>query len=268
MTNVWLDSYGGSELVTVEVAEELQSQGHEVVIYSPRVSGMYPTVTVTDKKPDPAGFDLLWIHHNLLIHDLGFRKRDSQRIIFNHMSSYVPTEWPRLASYENAIADVILANSEETRLVLEGKGLRGVRLFQNPAPRAFEGVGYSRFAKPLLISNHPPVELSGVRGTRVGADRPMRVTPDMMAEASCVVCNGKSVVYALRAGVPVYLYDHFGGCGWLTDANMELAEKHNFSGRPWGRKTVDDIMAEMSAIPAPMPCADRFRLEKVLEGIV
>jgi glycosyltransferase involved in cell wall biosynthesis len=268
LTNKWMRNLGGSELVTLELAEEFQRQGHEVLIYTEQAGGVLDiTVPYTTKRPDTDGFDLLWIHHNMLIHDLGFRKRLSQRIVFNHMSSYVRLEFPKLPSYENVLADWILCNSQETREAMEWAGLREVELFQNPAPLSWEGVGYSRFSKPLLISNHPPVELSGVRGTRVGADRPMRVTPDMMAEASCVVCNGKSVQMALRAGVPVYIYDHFYGDGWLTEENFEINEKNNFSGRPYKRKTAEQIQEELNYIPPPLHCPDRFKLEYVLKEL-
>jgi glycosyltransferase involved in cell wall biosynthesis len=270
LTNRELVNIGGSELVTVELAEEFTRQGHEVVVYSPRVGGVLDTshLNVSVDRPRTDDFDLLWIHHNLLIHDLGFRKRAGQRIIFNHMSSYVPDEWPRLAGYEMAIADVVLCNSEETRVVLEGRGLSGVKLFQNPAPIGFEGAG-GRGGGRLLVSNHPPAEILSIPGCRFGGPNggrtQHRIGPYQMADAHTVVCNGKTVAYALRAGVPVYLYDHFGGPGWLTSENFERAEYFNFSGRGFGRKTYEEIFTELRTVPEPMSCPDRFKLEKCLE---
>ena len=264
LTNRELVNLGGSELVTVELAEELVRRGWDVTVYSPRVGGGALDTShldVTTERPSPADFDLLWIHHNLLIHDLGFRKHAHQRIVFNHMSSYVPLEWPKLPAYEQSIADVILANSEETRRVLP---LTGVRLLRNPAPKCFDSPHLGGEGV-LLVSNHPPSELTSIVGRRYGQ---VRVTPDMIRQYDCIICNGKTVQYALRSGVPVYLYDHFGGPGWLTPENFDKAEEHNFSGRPWPRKTADEIRAELSVVPAPMPCPDRFKLEYALEGIL
>jgi len=64
--------------------------------------------------------------------------------------------------------------------------------------------------------------------------------------------------------VPVYLYDHFGGCGWLTEDNFALAEWHNFSGRGFGKKSTASISRELANVPEAMPCPDRFKLEEVL----
>lgn len=266
-TNNHMKNFGGSELVTLELAEEFQRRGWEVLIYTHELGGpLEITVPVTTKRPNPAEFDLLWIHHNMLIHDLGFRKCPSQRIVFNHMSSYVEMEWPRLPSYEMAIADTMLANSEETRGVL---GLQGVKLFQSPAPIAWEAVGAGD-GPTLIVSNHAPAELLEAvpESARVGTGNPVRMSPRIISKHRAVVCNGKTVQYALRAGVPVYLYDQFGGCGWLTADNFKRAEWFNFSGRGFGRKSVDEIRAELATIPEPLLCPDRFKLDYCYEEIL
>lgn len=47
-------------------------------------------------------------------------------------------------------------------------------------------------------------------------------------------------------GIPVYCYDRFGGCGWITSTNIEEASKFNFSGRCTNRKlTVNEIVEEI-----------------------
>lgn len=276
LTNAWMKNFGGSELVTLELGEEFQRQGHEVLIYSPNIGGLGDSVPMTDKKPSASSFDLVWIHHNQLIHDLGFKKRTSQRIVFNHMSSYVSTEFPKIAGYENAIADLKLANSYETALRLEALGLTDVKLFQNPAPINFEVSGMGEGG--LIVSNHVMSQFDELGLKRIGLHNPKRVTPEMLSNYKFVVCNGKTVQYALRAGLCVYLYDHFGGCGWLTKDTFGTAELYNFSGRGFGqmtqfsiggdlyeapmmKKTTEQIMTELETIPEPMPCPDRFKLE-------
>lgn len=258
-----LHEYGGSELVTIELAEYLASKGVDVTVYTNSVGGVWEGhPLVTSDKPDVSAFDLLWIQHDMLIHSLTFRKREGQRIIFNHMSSYVDLEWPRLPDYEMELADVILANSPETREKLHSLGLSGVELYQNPAP-AFTSHRMATNTQPLMVSNHPPEELLGIPGVKVGIDRPIRMSPDALAKCPYVICNGKTVQYALRAGVPVYLYDHFGGPGWLTEENFEVAEWHNFSGRGFTKKSTDEIRKELTTIGPVLPCPDRFKLEEV-----
>jgi hypothetical protein len=270
LTNRALFNVGGSELVTVELAEEYTRQGHDVTVYTHMVGGPLDVshLNVVTQCPATDDFDLLWIHHNMLIHGLGFRKRPGQRIVFNHMSSYIADEWPRLASYEMALADRILANSEETRRVLLDKGLRGVELFQNPAPLCWGQSCVMPHLGGLSVSNHPPEEIKALGLASIGGPNggtgQRRLTPTDLRSHHFVVCNGKTVVYALRAGVPVYLYDMFGGPGWLTEENFARAEEFNFSGRGFSRKTTEQIRAELAVIPAPLPCPDRFKLECVL----
>lgn len=277
ITNRRLVELGGSELVSIELAEELQRQGHDVTLYSPEISDKYYDLSglnVTDMKPRASEFELLWIHHNLLIHDLGFKKQAGQKIIFNHMSSYVDLEWPKLPDYELALADMILANSWETAQKLKEFGIHA-GLFQNPAPIGFESCeGYRD--KALFISNHRPDELTryvsglGIESKWIGhGDTPMRITPEVLSEAAFVVCNGKTVQYAMRAGVPVFLYDHFKGCGWidsLTPKEFDIVERHNFSGRGGVETNLINIKDWREAVP--VPCADRFKLEVVLNEIL
>ena len=46
-------------------------------------------------------------------------------------------------------------------------------------------------------------------------------------------------------GVPVYVYDYLGGPGYLTEANFSLAERNNFSGRGFEKKTSDELLKEI-----------------------
>lgn len=263
-----LNEYGGSELVTIELAEYLHSIGHKVTVFTNSIGGVWEGhELVTTEKPDPREYDVLWIQHNMLIHDLGFKKLEGQRIISNHMSSYVDLEWPSLPDYEMQLADKILANSPETCEKLEELGLRDVELYQNPAP-AFTSHRTAVNSEPLMVSNHPPQELLGISGVKVGCDRPTRMSPNALAKCPFVICNGKTVQYALRAGVPVYLYDHFGGPGWLTSENFERAEWFNFSGRGFGFKTSDKIRSELSEVGPVLTCPDRFKLEEVVSCLL
>lgn len=46
-------------------------------------------------------------------------------------------------------------------------------------------------------------------------------------------------------GVPVYVYDHFGGYGYLNAKNIKEATSHNFSGNGAPRKTPEAIASEI-----------------------
>jgi len=50
----------------------------------------------------------------------------------------------------------------------------------------------------------------------------------------------------MAARRPVYVYDRFGGPGWITSENFKNAEKFNFSGRCVGQeKSAEEIASEI-----------------------
>jgi hypothetical protein len=59
------------------------------------------------------------------------------------------------------------------------------------------------------------------------------------------VTIGKTVQYALVAGVPVYCYDTFGGPGWLSPENVEAAAANHFSGAGSAKRDAATIAAEL-----------------------
>lgn len=252
LSNLHLKEFGGSELVTVELAEYYASIGHEVTLYSPLIGApLLPTIkrdniTLTVKEPsldELYGFDIIWSHHGLLLETINCtNKKAHQLIVSNHMSSYVEVEQPK---YGYDQVDIILANSEETRAKMSELHRAKCQLFQNPSPALnYREHGSSR-SKPLglSISNHRPAELVTLMGVnskeidfeligaktqnyiRISAQKIDEIVPDF------VICNGKSVQHCLTANVPVFLYDQFKGCGWLTEENFSNAEWFNFSGR-------------------------------------
>ncbi len=117
-----------------------------------------------------------------------------------------------------------------------------------------------KLERVLCVSNHLPAELQGLRralaGSAVRVDfvgrrsggRVRRVDARLLAAYDLVVTIGKTVQYALAAGIPVYCYDRWGGHGYLAMDSLEHAEATNFSGRCCGRRlTAEAIAAEIRA---------------------
>jgi len=252
LSNIHLKEFGGSELVTVELAEYYASIGHKVTLYSPLIGApLLPTIkrdniTLVVKEPsldELYGFDIIWSHHGLLLDTINVQnKLAHQLIVANHMSSWVDIEQPK---YGFDQVDIILANSEETRANMSELHRAKCQLFQNPTPAPVWSDELCTRKRPLglSISNHRTAELVTFMGMnskdvdfeligmksqnyiRISSQKIYDIEPDF------VICNGKSVQMALAANVPVFLFDNFGGCGWLTEENFADAEWHNFSGR-------------------------------------
>lgn len=302
-----LDTWAGSELVTLELAEELSGRGWRVTLHAPFFCDPFATDAVPktvewvkdcNDLSDVGAFDLIYSQHGALTrywprqsHGALFG-RQRPVVIFGHLSPTSPLERPASVA-EPDLADVILANSPETLKALTDRGgaFAKVKVFPNPAPRTFASARRHREAGHikhlLVVSNHLPAELRdaltalkqvGVRVRHVGLGSDCRrLTPDDLRIADAVVTIGKTVQYAMRAGCPVYCYDHFGGPGWLDENTVHAAEKSNFSGRctPVIR-TAEEHIAALQSVPraaadwssdmaADVP--DRFKLEHWVDQI-
>ena len=136
-------------------------------------------------------------------------------------------------------------------------GLSGPgRVFANPAPRAFaanEIRQANQLERLAIVSNHPPAELldavetlrdEGIVVDVLGETAvPCEITPELLGTYDGIVTIGKTVQYALVMGLPVYVYDHFGGEGWLDSEGFEIEAAANFSGRTSFRRIPSERIA-------------------------
>ena len=269
--------WAGSELVSCELAEALVERGLKVKVLCNALSDLVGAplaergVDVTDRLDEVAlaEFDLVYCQHqviSLLMPDaIDAWLETGERLpvfVYNHLSPFEVFETPG-PFVEQAVADIILCNSEETRaqLALYGPPFDTVRVFANPAPDEFvraKAAPGARLAKLLAVSNHLPEELSqaltllersGVVVTRIGRKHAhRRLTAVDIAAHDAVVSIGKTVQYALAGKTAVFCYDKFAGPGWIGAANLAAAAQTNFSGRPETRpRTPEQLEQELTS---------------------
>ncbi|WP_312408586.1 hypothetical protein [Rhizobium sp.] len=270
MTNQFF-SFAGAELTVLELAEEFASRGWECIIKAAvvgmplsyrafsakiEVSALLEDIVVDD-------FDFVWCQHGTIANvDFQSLSGKSHRpfLVSAHLSPYLALE-KILHPYTGELADLIVANSKETAKALPSWLNSEIIVSGNPAPRYFFRQREYRkdIERILCVSNHLPGELAhvllhfernlNINVTHIGVgSEGRRVKPEDIIAADVVITIGKSVQYALASRTPVYLYDHFGGDGWLTPENISDQAAFNFSGRPDNRKlTSDDILKELSA---------------------
>ncbi|GAA1055578.1 hypothetical protein GCM10017608_22320 [Agromyces luteolus] len=261
----------GSELVTLELAEEFLLRGWHVDVYTnlflPPMADRFAALAqtgdlrVADDPYDDFGidYDLVWVQHSLLPPSVIRRlaERDARAaVVWHHMSAMVEIELPVLADIEDAFTDIESYVSQRTMELHREFGITTPgMLFPNPVPRRFTeyAVEPPRAAAPddgphriAVISNHPPQEVleaaallegAGVLVDVIGETTEVRdVTPELIASYDGVITIGKTVQYALSVGVPAYVYDHFGGDGWLDADSFEREALTNFSGRATRRR--------------------------------
>ncbi|APE43916.1 hypothetical protein BOO69_11225 [Sulfitobacter alexandrii] len=279
----------------------------DVRLYSPflnpnfayRALGEWMPIIATPDKIDLAEFDLVLVFHQAVSRFLCFQSPEAlfgeNRPIFAyfHLSPFEPFEAPGLVA-QRLLGDITFANSLETKNDLARLGAKDVRLFENPAPAEF-----SLSSKPkksltriLSVSSHLPPELSnafellydrGIEVYRIGRQADFRrVRPYDLEDHDAVVTIGKTVQYGLRAGRPVFCYDHFQGPGWLgleqeTSSFAESANA-NFSGRDYPIKRSPEQLADAieagyararkQALSFSSALPDCYKLEKQVDLLI
>lgn len=275
-----LRGMGGSEMISLEMAEHFATAGSKVVVVARSIddgiASMFtaiPGVEVRDTswsglddRLTSVPFSLVWVHHNV-VPDAVLRGAVDAPVVFAHLSASSPAEAPLVPGLEAALASAVVFNSPETQDAQVSKGLfdhvakERLHVFPNPAPDPFADVTDRTPGdrpKLLVVSNHIPMDLhralKQVRSTfdvtLVGQQTdlgaaPQRVGPDLVAEHDAVVSIGKTVQYALVAGRAIFCYDRFGGPGWLDKDNVDRAASTNFSGRGFDKRSPATIAREL-----------------------
>lgn len=272
--NDFFASWTGSEIVALEVAEHFGATASSFYAAEPVLSSL-PEWRPLDEI-DLRDFDFVWSQHHAILPLLNKLPEGSERpfIAMVRLSPYEPNE-QHLPSMLDAYADVVVANSPETASTFG----REAMVLHNAAPDPFHFTRKSSTLwRILIVSNRIPVELreaiailagKGLAVAVVGErDKPQRITAGDIAGAHAVVSIGKTVRYALASSTPVYLYDRFGGDGWLTADNYAENEAFNFSGRPRERRLPPEAIArEIMAGPEPWTPPQQPRLSGLLDAI-
>ncbi|WP_448614810.1 hypothetical protein [Modestobacter sp. URMC 112] len=285
----------GSELVTLELVEHFLARGAEVDVANnlflwpmagefAQLPGQERLTVAEDPYHEFSGpYDLIWTQHSLLPPSVIEQLADTgltTAVVWHHMSAQIHMELPLLTDVEEAFADVSTAVSGEVADLLERFGLnrKRIALFDNPAPDVFADAVRGRtgtdLERVLVVSNHPPEEVlaaaallrerDGLQVDVLGeVTTAARVTPALLDGYDAVVTIGKTVQYALSMGLPCYVYDHFGGVGWLTSENLDAERWWNFSGRATRRQVDAATIAEevTTGFPAALEWARSRRPE-------
>ncbi|MFD1860925.1 hypothetical protein EHW97_07985 [Aeromicrobium camelliae] len=294
ITHTMIHRIMGSTVAALELATHLTERQAHVTVYASFIDdplkSLFLDRGITLESDENAleidDFEIVWVHSQVLpeswIRQLGeMSPTDRPRFIFHHMSAieYAPDEHPYMWGLEERLASLSLFISPMTRekLLPYYANVPPTALYPNPAPVEWRGVRRgSAPAAPrdiVIVSNHAVGEVEKAadvlreRGCRVrhfgsSGDTYELVSPAHLAGADLVITIGKTVQYCLVAGVPVYVYDHFGGYGYLSAENFDSAQHRNFSGRGgWQlgpEELVEDILANYSD-------ASRFHAERLEE---
>lgn len=274
VTTFHFNSYNGSPLVALDVACALRGCGVDATIATfalgepMRARASAAGVRTVDLDVISGtldlddSYDLVWGQHwpvHLIVsHRLGVRAR---YLVMSSLSPFEPLE----SIPPSAVgADLVVFNSAET---LRARGqtvdpLRRGVLPNSLDPRWFVDADSAPADAPVaVVSNNlsPDIDAAlrilaaarpdiGVR--RIGQrHEALDVSPDFVDGVRALVTIGHTVQKGLSRCRPVYVYDRFGGPGWLTASTFDAAMDRNFSGRGFGFKSPETIASELAAGP-------------------
>lgn len=294
-----LHAFTGSEIVAMEVSEELLNLGFSVDVGANVISiemreylGNKGISTTEDLESiELPQYQFIWSQHFLLPLCAGLEEAKKLDIFIAsvHLSSFTSFEFLGLMSCPGT-ANVIVVNSQETIEALSSLEIdqKWLLNFHNAAPRKFlrkDKIASKQLENLLIVSNHMPREISdaanllvkmGVQVQAFGQNQNSyrRITPKDIWEADAVISIGKTVQYSVLGSTPIYCYDYLGGPGWLNENNFDSAARFNFSGRCCNRvlsgpQIASEIisgfhMASQNVTALNSERADRYLLDKFL----
>lgn len=266
MTNLYFEKYTGSELHTLEIAKLFVKKGYEVVVAVfqkayPLLekSEEFSVVNCLQEELEETDYDIVFVQHYPVFdylcsnYDLTYKK-----LLVSKLSVISELEYLPICTED---ADLIVCVSQECANVVYkeiGYDPR-VKIMKNCAGNEYFSAYSSRnndtnLKKIAVISNHIPNELlelsdllsEGIEIDYIGATQsPRLVDVGLLKKYDLIITIGRTVQHCFAMGTLVYVYDYFGGPGYINDANFEIAEKNNFSGRGFSKKTAIELKKDI-----------------------
>lgn len=247
MTNLYLQKYTGSELHTIEIARQFKKKGYEVtiVVYSKTYPLLeecedFDVLECQNDKLTIFDYDIVYIQH-FPVFDYLCCHYDIQYkyLIISKLSSFNDIE-ALPACYDKA--DLISVVSLECAKTVKPFSNR-IFLFNNSVEstyfECFKENKERKLKRIGIISNHIPNELYKLRSVMndidfdlIGSGNSVKlVNLSLLQSYDLIITIGRTVQQCFASGVPVFVYDYFGGPGYINKENIVKAREYNFSGR-------------------------------------
>jgi hypothetical protein len=249
LANRHLLAAGGTEVHLVTIAEHLQRLGHEVLLFAPELGPFADHarrrgLEVHDNPRElPAACDIVFAQDGIVAPELAQRYPQAL-MIFRICGDVFDFQLPPQL---DGLVDLIVVLSDRYRRLAEACAVK-VPVLRLRAPIDIDrlvplGTIRERPERAVLLGNYPARdelvhEVWGSRGVevrRVGADAQSYDVAAAVADADIVVAKARAALDAMACGRAVYVYDVFGGDGWVTPESYPALEADNFAGQATDR---------------------------------
>lgn len=254
-----LRNYAGAERVVYELTQAFIRENHQVHIgcidigdfYHQQLAGVRINDLVDGMDNE---YDLVICFHTYTLPYFFPRGVNCRKLCYFSLSPYEPIEAPLCSGQ---IFDSYLCNSDETKeeLIRCGIAADDIYVFHNSCTFQKDVFELKQtLNRVAIVSNHPPQELlelpsldHNLHFDYYGSAAKVEMLNDsILSKYDVIITIGYTVVFAVSAKVPVYIYDHFGGDGYLDADNYASNSYYNFSGRPaCSKKNASTILKEL-----------------------
>lgn len=251
LTNCYMNGYSGSELDTLAIANYFLKSKYQVDIFTlkvgfPLLADINPKIriiTIDDIQQLHSEYDILWAHHYPLVDYLLFTSNVKFRYIhYVCLSSFEPLEQIPLY-YERLNLVSVMSYNTRKKLVQESSVYKKEKIdvFSNYAPEKYfksQVAEYKELKKVAIVSNHVPFELLEVKKMleedKIKVDiygvnyNYVKVDDEILSHYDLIISIGKTCFYSIAIGIPTYVYDRNGGCGYVRKNNVQVLFEGNF----------------------------------------
>ncbi len=260
---------GGTETYALTVARELERLGHDVVITGEELGAMADYARARGVRVEAVdaleGECDAVLAHDLPMAALLATRFPNARLVFVAHSDAYDHQLPPLIP---GIVDAVVACSD--RMAARARAVP----LDVPIVRLREPIDTDDFVFPrkrparprraLLLSNYlrgerrqvlvDAWEAAGVECVQVGGPTEVALDPrPAMQGADIVVAKARAALEAMSAGCAVYVYDQYGGDGWVTPENYPAFEADHFAGQATPRpRTRADLEADLGSYTPDM----------------
>ena len=275
LANLALARPGGTETYLLTVAHELRRLGHEPVLHAEELGPLaleaerraLPVARTPAELPESC--DAILSHDGCSSARMAARYPGTRLVHVLHSDLHdlqLPPLAPGAVSALVALSERFAARARALAL-----DVPLVRLTQPVDTGRFFPAG-SVAARPrtaLLLSNAlrhdrraalvETWQAAGVRCLQVGEPGTLELDPvPSITQADIVVAKGRAALEGMACARPVYVYDAFGGDGWVTPESYPALEEDNFaglSGRP--PRTREQLARDLEQYDADMGIVNR-----------
>jgi hypothetical protein len=238
---------GGSESYALTVAEQIERLGHGVVIHALETGPMSEFASergievVTDPDELDGRCDAIIVQDSVLAYQLAERYPDTPQLFRAASDVYDLQLPPALPGLVGAV--VVCSERVRARIAALAVDHEIHRLRQPIDTERFVPAGALADSPrvALLLSNYlrderftaivGALEARGIEVRRVGSRGGATCSPEReIWEADIVVAKGRAALEGMACGKAVFVYDQFGGDGWVTPDRYPVMEADNFAG--------------------------------------